>query len=69
MQFQKFVSKFQRSYRTKDEYNKRLSNFKKNKKIVDEENAKDQTFKLELNKLADLSDAEYRSMLGVIPDE
>jgi cathepsin L len=65
-QFSKFVSKFQRSYKTKSEFNKRLSNFKKNKKIVEEHNAKNEGFELETNKLADLSDNEYQSMFGLI---
>ena len=57
--FAKFTSKFQRNYKNKDEYGKRLSNFKKNKKIVDDENSKNAGYELEVNKFADLSDNEF----------
>ena len=67
--FVNYIAKFKRSYKTNGEYNTRLSNFKKNKNIVDTENAKNTDFQLELNKFADLSDKEYKSMLGAIPEK
>jgi cathepsin L len=68
--FNKFVSKFSRNYRTKGEYSKRLNNYRKNKKIVEEENAKGEGYELELNKLSDLDNHEYQTMFGlVIPDD
>ena len=69
VEFSKFASKFKRSYKTKSEYSKRLSNYKKNKKIVEEENAKNGLFQLEMNKLSDLDDNEFQSMLGLVVPE
>ena len=68
--FANFIAKHQRNYKSSSEYQKRLGHFAKNKAIVDAENAKGQGYELELNKFADLSDAEYKSMLGtVVPNE
>jgi len=53
--FSGFVSKFQRNYRSNDEYANRLSNFAKNLEIVNNNNAGNGLFQLELNKFADLS--------------
>jgi C1A family cysteine protease len=62
------VSKFGRSYKSNSEFQNRLSNFAKNLDIVNSHNAKNVGFELELNKFADLSDQEFKSMLGFRSD-
>lgn len=66
--FNSFVSKFQRNYKSQKEYQTRLSNFAKNLEIVNQHNAQNVGYQLELNKFADLSNAEYKSMLGFRAD-
>ena len=62
-EFSNFVSKFGRNYKSSEEYNTRLGNFAKNYQRVADHNGK-HNFTLSLNKFADLSDAEYKSMLN-----
>jgi C1A family cysteine protease len=67
-QFANYISKFSRSYRSNEEYQARLSNFAKNLDIVNNHNSNNLDYQLELNKFADLSDKEYKSMLGFRSD-
>lgn len=68
--FNQFVNKFKRSYRTKGEYGKRLNNFRKNKKFIEEDrNEGDHTYELELNKFADLTNEEFKTVMGLIVPE
>ena len=58
--FSNFISKFQRNYRDKGEYQVRLSNFAKNLEVVNKHNSEDGSdYQMELNKFADLSPKEY----------
>ena len=67
-QFAGFISKFGRNYKSSEEYNTRLSNFQKNLDIINNHNSQNLSFTLEANKFADLSDEEYKSMLGLRAD-
>ena len=62
-EFSNFIGKFGRNYKSSEEYNTRLGNFAKNYQRVADHNA-NSNFTLGLNKFADLSDAEYQSMLN-----
>ena len=61
-----FVSQNNKNYQSLDEYNLRFSNFKANQAKIDELNSNpDDTAKYGLNALSDLSDTEFKAMLGV----
>jgi C1A family cysteine protease len=66
-QFINFVSENHRSYGTKEEYEYRLSLFSKAIETVKEHNAKGATWTMAINKFADMSDYEYKQMLGYKP--
>src|SRR5688572_19072297 len=66
--FSSFVNKFGRNYKNNNEYQTRLANFMKNLQIVEDNNAHNEDFQLETNKLSDLSDNEYKSMMGLRAD-
>jgi C1A family cysteine protease len=59
-----FVSKFHRSYGTKEEFAHRLSIFEKNFKHIVEHNKANKSHKLGVNHMTDYSDAEYKALLG-----
>ena len=60
-----FVSQFGKNYQDKTEYSLRLTNFKANQQKIDFLNSNpNDTAKYGLNALSDLSDAEFKSMLG-----
>jgi len=64
-EFINFISKYHRSYGTKEEYNYRLNIFEQNYNSVQQHNAQnDATYTLGINGLADLSDYEYKQLLG-----
>lgn len=67
-QFIQFVSEHHRSYGTKEEYAYRLSLFAEAVEKIKSHNAEVSTFKLGLNKFADMSNYEYKSMLGYKSD-
>ena len=66
--FSSFVSKFKRNYRNNNEFQTRLNNFAKNLQIVEEHNANNSDFQLETNKFADLTEKEFKSMMGLNAD-
>jgi len=65
--FINFVSEHRRSYGTKEEYEYRLSLFTKALETVKSHNAENHTYTLEINKFADMSDYEFKQMLGYKP--
>lgn len=65
MEFMKFVSKFGKSYGTKEEYEFRYAQFTAAMTSIAEENSKnDITYRVAVNKFADLTNAEYKRLLG-----
>lgn len=65
MEFMKFITKYGKSYGTKEEYEYRLQVFKNSMSVISQENSKnDNTYILEVNKLADLTPAETQRLLG-----
>jgi KDEL-tailed cysteine endopeptidase len=68
MEFLKYVTKFGKSYGTKEEFEFRADLFKKNLAALVEENSKnDNTFTVGINKFADWTPAEYRRLLSYKP--
>lgn len=60
-----FVSQFGKNYQDKTEYSLRLTNFKANQQKIDLLNSNpNDTAKYGLNALSDLSETEFKSMLG-----
>jgi hypothetical protein len=66
-QFINFVSTHHRSYGTKEEYEYRLSLFSQALQTVEDHNAQGKSWTLAINKFADMSDYEYKQMLGYKP--
>jgi hypothetical protein len=67
--FQSFVSKHNRNYLTKEEFNARLSIFKNNLDIIKSHDASKEGYEVGLNKFADMSPEEFEKMLGLkVPD-
>jgi C1A family cysteine protease len=64
-QFQSFITKHNRNYLTKEEYNARLSIFKSNLDQIKSHNAANEGYQLAINKFADLSLEEFEKMLGL----
>lgn len=65
LEFMKFVAKYGKSYGTKEEYEFRLQQFKTAYSTIQSENSKNgNTFTMGVNKLADLTNAEYKRLLG-----
>jgi len=57
--FNDYISKFGKTYLTRDEYLARLDNFKTNMKYIEKHNAENNVdYKLEVNLFTDWSDAE-----------
>lgn len=67
--FQGFVTKHNRNYLTKEEYNARLKIFSDNLGIIRKHDAAAEGYKIGLNKFADLSPAEFEKMMGFKPLE
>lgn len=68
LEFLKYVSKFSKSYGTKEEFEFRAEQFKNSLVKIAEENSKnDNTFSLGLNKFADWTPSEYRRILSYKP--
>ena len=64
--FNEFISEHQRNFLTKEEYNARLGNFKANLAEINRINAEaNNTFTLEINQFADLSQEEYERQIGL----
>lgn len=65
LEFMKFVAKYGKSYGTKEEYEFRLQQFKSAYSTIQTENSKNgNTFTVGVNKFADLTNAEYKRLLG-----
>ena len=62
-EFMRFVSKYRKSYGTKEEYNYRLGIFREALKTIDAKNAEGHAVH-GVNKFADVSKAEYKKLLG-----
>jgi C1A family cysteine protease len=63
-----FVSKYHRTYGTKEEYNYRLSVFTTNYNMINKHNQENGvTYSMDVNNLADMSDYEYKQLLGYKP--
>jgi len=63
--FINFISEYHRTYGTKEEYNYRLSLFENAYNAVKEHSqSNDATYTLALNNFADMSDVEYKQLLG-----
>jgi len=63
--FINFISKYHRTYGTKEEYNHRLSIFENNYNAVNTHNQQNGiTYSLGINSMADLSAYEYKQLLG-----
>lgn len=67
--FINFMSEHRRFYGTKEEYAYRLSLFEEAYKIVMEHNKEESSFTLAINHLADLSNYEYKQLLGYKPSK
>lgn len=64
-EFINFVSEYHRTYGTKEEYNYRLGVFTENYNAIQEHTAKNgNTYTLGITSLADLSEYEYKMLLG-----
>lgn len=65
LEFTNYMTKFDKSYVTEDEYSFRRSIFNKNLEIINAHNAKGLSWTLGINEFTDWTDAEYKSMLGL----
>ena len=64
-EFLKYVTKYGKSYGTKEEFEYRANNFRNVLQQLSEENSKnDNTFTLSVNKFADWSHEEYKRLLS-----
>jgi len=59
-----FVSKFRRTYGTKEEFAHRLSIFEQTFKNIMQHNKSNKDFKLGVNRFSDFSEHEYKQLLG-----
>ena len=63
--FINFISKYHRTYGTKEEYNYRLSIFEENFNMMKEHNSMlGKSYSMDVNNLADMSAYEYKQLLG-----
>ena len=64
-EFITFSSRFGKHYATKEEFEARSEIFKKNLKTINESNSnKENTFTLGVNKFSDMTETEYKRLLG-----
>ena len=64
--YQHFLAEHGKSVNNEEEYQMRLKIFENNLKKIDEFNSKNNSYQLGVNKFADMTEAEYRKMLGYI---
>jgi len=64
-----FISKYGRSFGTREEYNFRLKVFLENVEKIEAHNALETTSTAGVNHLADWTDEEYQRLLGYKPDD
>jgi C1A family cysteine protease len=65
-EFINFIATYHRSYGTKEEYEYRLSLFTENFERIKNHSSK--TYTVGINHMSDLSDYEYKQLLGVKPE-
>lgn len=69
-EFQSFVNKFSRNYKTTSEWSKRKQTFKDNMDVIKQVNVDNEgDFELGVTKFTDLDKNEYATMMGLIPQE
>lgn len=66
-EFNKFVQNFNKNYLTNSEFNARFDVFQQNLNAIKKHNKNNKSFKLKLNKFADLSPAEFAKLQGLRP--
>lgn len=66
-EFNKFVQNFNKNYMTNSEFNARFDVFQNNLNSIKKHNKNNKSFKLKLNKFADLSPAEFAKLQGLKP--
>lgn len=67
--YEEWLAKHKKAYNGLGQKDKRFEIFKDNLRFIDEHNAQNRTYKLGLNKFADLTNEEYRAMyLGTTND-
>jgi len=67
--FMRHIADFGKSYGTAEEYQFRLGEFAKKDAIINAHNAKNGSFTLGHNKFSDMTDFEYKQMLGARKSE
>lgn len=60
----RYITEYGKQYATKSEFDMRSGIFKESLKTIEEHNAAGNTHQLALNHLSDLTDAEYKMLLG-----
>ena len=66
-QYQLFLAEYGKSVANGEEYQMRLRIFEDNLKKIEEINSQQNSYQLGINKFADMTEAEYKKMLGYIP--
>ena len=66
-EFINFITKYHRTYGTKEEYNYRLSVFEENFNHIQQHNSEGHLYTLGINKMTDLNAYEYKQLLGYKP--
>ena len=68
--FLNYVSKYQRNYKSKEEYEKRKENFRQNMEKIKEVNSEnDGDLELGVTKFTDLSKPEFQTLMGLVPQD
>ena len=65
--YQKFIPKYKRNYKTKDEANKRKKEFERNWNIVKKHNATDTGYAIDINEFSDWTVDEFNKILALKP--
>lgn len=65
--FAEYVAHHGKSYMTKEEYTYRREIFERNKRLIEDHNSKSgQSYRLAINKFADMTEYEFNSYVGEI---
>jgi cathepsin L len=64
VKFINYLGQYRKSYGTKEEFLFRMQNFARNYKKVQEHNAKNSSYRLGINHMSDMSEEEFKKMLG-----
>jgi C1A family cysteine protease len=65
-QYQLYLAEYGKSIANGDEYQMRLRIFEQNLKKIEQINAEQDSYRVAVNKFADMTDAEYKKMLGYV---